>query len=180
MRIARGRYPIGAVMSRSAVVAGIATAVVTFLALCLPGTALASPSSHRFAGHYVYTCVKVRDRAKHDTGRICINAYMNPSDLELHYRAKVSFHSISGGKLSRGSAAALYLKLGRRRYGSLRNPRTSAPRGATALKIVTAWIADPHQRTPTAVVKNPCMSWRNGGHACHRGSLSGGIPGFIS
>jgi hypothetical protein len=167
-------------MTRSAVVAGVAAAVAIVLALCVPGTALASAGPHRPAGHYVYTCLKVRDSAKHDTGRICINAYMNPNDVEFHFRARLSFHSLSGGKLSKGSAAALYLKLGRRKHGYLRDPKVSAKHGASALKIVTAWIADPRRLNPKAVVKNACMTWRNGGHACHHGVLSGGVPGYIS
>jgi hypothetical protein len=167
-------------MSRSAVAASVAGAVVIIFAMCLPGTALATSGPHRAQGHYVYTCVKVRDRAKNDTGQICVNAYMNPADLEFHYRAKVSFRSISGGKLSKGSAAALYLRLGRHNRGYLHNPSASAKRGATRLSIVTAWIADPRRLNPTAVVKNACITWRNGGHACHRGSLRGGVPGYIS
>jgi hypothetical protein len=167
-------------MSRSAVVASIAGAVVVICAICLPGTALAASGPHRATGHYVYTCVKVHDRAKKDTGQICVNAYMNPADLEFHYRAEVSFRSIAGAKLSKGSAAALYLRLGRHDRGYLRNPSASAKRGATRLRIVTAWIADPRRLNPTAVVKNACITWRNGGRACHRGSLRGGVPFYIS
>jgi hypothetical protein len=160
--------------------AGVAAAVATVLAFCIPGTALAGSGPHRAAGHYVYTCVRVRDRAKDDTGQICINAFMNPSDLEFHFRARVSFRSVGSGKLSQGSAAALYLKVGRHNYGYLRNPTATAKHGATALRIVTAWIADPRRLSPTAVVKNACMTWHNGGRACHHGYLRGGIPGYIS
>lgn len=167
-------------MSRSAVVAGAVAVVATVLALCVPGTALARPNSHRADGHYVYTCVTVRDRAKHDSGKICINAFMNPRDQESHFRARASFRSISGGKLSKVSAAVLYLRLGGRRHGTRRGPKASARHGATVLRIVTAWIADPHQLNPTAVVRNACMTWRNGGRACHLGYFRGGIPGYIS
>jgi len=55
-------------MSRSAVVASVAGAVVIIIAICLSGTALAASGPHRATGHYVYTCVKVHDRAKNDTG----------------------------------------------------------------------------------------------------------------
>jgi hypothetical protein len=78
-------YRDGVVMSRSAVVAGVAAVVATVLALCVPGTALALPGPHRADGHYVYTCVAVRDRAKADAGKICINAFMNPQDQEWHF-----------------------------------------------------------------------------------------------
>jgi hypothetical protein len=167
-------------MSRSAVVGGVAAAAAIVLALCLPGTALATSRPYRAAGHYVYTCVKVHDRAKDDTGQICVNAYMNPADMEFHFRARVSFRSIGGGKLSKGSAAALYLRLGRHNRGYLHDPKASAKHGATTLRIATAWIADPRRLNPTAVVKNACMTWRNGGRACHRGSLRGGVPAYIS
>jgi hypothetical protein len=46
--------------------------------------------------------------------------------------------------------------------------------------MVTAWIADPRDLNPTAVVENACMTWRNGGRACRRGYFRGGIPGYIS
>jgi hypothetical protein len=118
-------------MSRSAVVGAVIAAVLTVLA-CVPGTALARTGPRRAAGHYVYTCVKVRDRAKGDTGQICVNAYMNPADLEFHYRARVSFRSSAGGKLSKGSAAALYLRLGRHDHGYLRT-RRHRPRPAPRL-----------------------------------------------
>lgn len=167
-------------MSRSARVVGIAGAVVTALAVGLPGAALASPASPRADGHYVYTCLTVRDRALGDVGKICVNAFMNPYDRETTYRARASFRSTSGGKLSRASAAALYLRLGARKYGNRRDPKASARRGATVLRIRTAWIPDPHNLNPTAVVKNACLTWRNGGRACHRGYFRGGIPGYIS
>lgn len=167
-------------MSRSAVVAGVAGAVAIVFALCLPGTAVATSGPHRTAGHYVYTCVKVHDRAKDDTGQICINAYMNPADLEFHFHARVSFRSISRGKLTKGSAAALYLRLGRHNRGYLHDPKAAAKHGATTIRIVTAWIADPRRINPTAVVKNACVTWRNGGRACRRGYLRGGVPGYIS
>jgi hypothetical protein len=105
---------------------------------------------------------------------------MNSADLESHHRAKGTFRSISGGKLSKGSAAALYLRRGRHNRGYLHNPKVSAKHGATTLQIVTAWIADPRRLNPTAVVKNACMTWRNGGRACRRGDFRGGVPGYIS
>ncbi len=167
-------------MSRSALAVGVAAVVASVLALCVPGTARAIAGPHRYDVHYVYTCVTVRDRARHDTGKICISAFINPRDLEWHFRANASFLSISGGRLSKVSAAALYLKLGRDKHGYRRNPRTSARHGTTALRMVTAWIADPRQQNPTAVVENACMAWRNGGRACRHGYLSGGIPGYVS
>jgi len=175
-----GHISDGVVVSRSALVAPIAAVVVTVLAVCLPGTALALPSAHRADGHYVYTCLTVRDRAKGDVGKICINAFMDPYDQETTYRARASFRSTSGGKLSRASAAELVLKLGRRKHGNRRDPKASARHGATVLRMVTAWIPDPHNLNPTGVVKNACLTWRNGGRACHRGYFRGGIPGYIS
>ncbi len=166
-------------MSRSAMAAGVA-AVATVMALCLPGTALARTGPHRDSGHNVYTCVRVRDRAFNDTGRICINAFMNPHDQEFHYRAMASFRSIRGGKLSKVSATTLFLRLGRRKHGIRRDPKASARRGATSFRMVTAWIADPHDLNPLAVVENACMTWRNGGRACRRGYFRGGLVGYIS
>jgi hypothetical protein len=163
-------------MHRSAVVAGVAVVV----ALCMPGTALAQPGPHRTAGHVLYTCLTVRDRARHDSGRICINAFMNPHDQEFHFRARVTFTSTSSRKLARVSAASLYLRLGHRKYGRRNSPRASAAHGARVLRMFTVWVPDPRQLNPWAVVRNACMTWRNGGRACHRGYFRGDEPGYIS
>ena len=167
-------------MTKSAAVVGIATIIAMIAAFFLPGTAVATSTRDNLPRHVIYRCVTVRDRAKSDTGKICINAFMNPLDEEWHFRARLSFRSVSGGKLSRSSASTLYLRLGGRDHGIRHKPKASSKHGATVFRIVNAWIADPHDLNPTAVVKNACMTWRNGGRACRNGFLRGGTPAYVS
>lgn len=125
------------------------------------------------------TCTTVRDKAHGDKGRICIFAYLNPSEPERHYRAEASFTSLKGGSLARAHGSKIYMTLDGKRYAVRHQPGHSAAGRTRKLWLMSGWAAHGEPTSIVATIRYPCMSWRNGGRACIRGSFSGGVPGYI-
>jgi len=88
---------------------------------------------------------------------------------------------VSGQPLRRVRARALYLLVHHAKRVYRARPEVSATARVKKLALNSAWVVD-NKATGTlyAVIQHPCLSWKNGGFACYKGSFRGTVPVWIT